>query len=240
MRYFIVEEDRSSGYTGRVDAVHKWGLPGLSNCPACNATWGGGSKDYPSVDLTPVASLADFEEARPEPIEEYERMCELVRPFLPPGAVLEPGSEFGPLVGNARGRFGPLVSPVPWWLLVQREALEKLQAEGLRGLKGCRTELRFRQRNSPELLELELLPLGRAHPDCLPRNRKPPCSRCRRNGLTRPDDSLLLLDSSTIPEHLDLFRLEDFSTAIVCTERFVNACRRLGLDGVTFFPVSSK
>jgi uncharacterized double-CXXCG motif protein len=240
MHYFIVEEDRASGYTGRVDAVHKWGLPGLLNCPACKATWGGGSKDYPSVDLTSVTSLADFEKARPEPIEEYERMCELVRPLLPLRAVLEPGSEFGPLKGNARGRFGPLVSPVPWWLLVQREALEKLQAEGLRGLKGCRTELRFRQRNSPELLELELLPLGRAHPDCLPPNRKPPCSRCRRNGLTRPEDRLLLLDASTIPKDLDLFRLEDFSTAIVCTERFVNTCRRLGLDGVAFIPVSAK
>ena len=240
MHYFIVEGDRSSGYTGSIDGTHKWGLPGIINCPGCRTTWGAGSKMYPSVDLTSVAPLADFVEARAEPFEEYERLCALVRPLLPPGAVLEPGSGLGPIVGNARGRFGSLVSPVPWWLLAQREALEKLQAEGVRGLKGCRTELRFRQRNSPELLELELLPLGRAHPDCLPKNRKPPCVRCGRLGLTRPDDSQLLLDASTIPEHLDLFRLEDFSTAIICTERFVDACRRLGLDGVTFFPVRSK
>src|SRR5690242_15267220 len=119
MDCFIIEEDRSSGYTGSVDASHKWGLPGILNCPACKATWSGISKAYPSVDLrrckkislpsfvigyrygelieaeqviyfqclTPVASLADFEKARPEPIEEYERLCELVRPLLPPGAV---------------------------------------------------------------------------------------------------------------------------------------------------------
>ncbi len=240
MRYFVVEEDRAAGYTGYVDAAHKWKLPGIFNCPGCKTTWGAGSKAYPSVDLTPVASLADFEEARAEPIEEYERLRELIRLLLPPGAVLEPGTYFGPLVGNARGRFGPLVSPVPWWLLVQREALEKLQAEGVRGLKGCRTELRFRQRNAPELLDLEILPIGRAHPDCLPPTRKPPCSRCGRHGLTRPDDRLLLLDASTIPGHLDLFRLEDFSTAIVCTEHFVDASKRLGLDGVAFHPVASK
>jgi uncharacterized double-CXXCG motif protein len=238
MQYFVVEEDRSAGYTGYVDAAHKWGLPGLFNCPACKATWSGGSKAYPSVDLTPVAALADFEEARAEPIEEYERLRELVMPLLPPEAVLEPGAAFGPLVGNARGRFGPFVMNYSFLLLVQREALEKLQAEGVRGLKGCRTELRFRQRNSPELLELEILPVGRAHPDCLPPNRKPPCSRCGRRGLTRP--SALLLDASTIPGHLDLFRLEDFSTAIVCTERFVDACQRLGLDGVAFHPLASK
>ncbi|WP_245919169.1 double-CXXCG motif protein [Melittangium boletus] len=28
--------------------------------------------------------------------------------------------------------------------------------------------------------------------------------------------------------------MEDFSTVIVCTERFVDACRRLGFDGVAF------
>ncbi|PTL85074.1 hypothetical protein DAT35_08530 [Vitiosangium sp. GDMCC 1.1324] len=237
MRYFRVKEDRST-YTGVVDAAHKRGLPGLLNCPACKATWSGGAKVYPSVDLTPVAALADFEEARPEPIEEYERMCELVRPLLPPGAVLEPGAGFGPLVGKAQGRFGPLVFPFGWWLLVQREVLEKLQAEGLRGLKGCPTQLRFRQRASPELLELELLPVGCAHPECLPPNRKPPCSRCGRLALTLPKP--LLLDAATLPEHLDVFRLEDFSTVIVCTERFVEACQRLGLDGVVFLPLPTK
>ena len=232
MRYFKVENDRSEVYTGFIDGVHKWGLPGLSNCPVCKTTWGGGAKVYPSVDLTPVAALADFETPRPEPIEEYERMCELVRPLLPPGAVLEPGAAFGPRVAKAQGRFGQFVLSTPYWPLLQREALEKLQAEGLRGLKGCPTQIRFRQRASPVLLELELLPVGHAHPDCLPPNRKPPCPRCGRVGLTRPNP--LVLDASTLPPDLDLFRLRDFSTTVVCTERFVEACQRLGLDGITF------
>ncbi|QRK08753.1 double-CXXCG motif protein [Archangium violaceum] len=238
MRHFRITEDSSSGYTGHVDAVHKWLLPGILTCPGCRTTWGGGSKAYPSVDLTPVVSLADFEEARASPIEEYEKMCELVRLLLPPGALLEPGAGLGPLVGNARGRFGPLVSLDRWWLLVQREALERLQSEGLRGLKGCRTELRFRQRKSPELLELEILPVGRTHPDCLPPERKPPCPRCHRMGLSLPEE--LLLDASTLPSDRDLFRLEDFSGVIVCTRRFVDACQRLGLDGVAFKPLPSK
>ena len=238
MQHFSIEKDRLLGYTGSVDAAHRWNLPGIFNCPACKATWGIGAKTYPSVDLTSVASLADFEEARAEPIEEYERLCDLVRPLLPPGAVLEPGVGLGPLVGSARGRFGSFFSIDPWWLLVQREVLEKLQAEGLRGLKGCRTELRFRQRNSPELLELEIHPTGRTHPDCLPPQRKPPCPRCGRLGLRLPEE--LLLEASTLPTDRDLFRLEDFSGVIVCTERFAEACQRLGLDGVAFQPVPSK
>ncbi|WP_257459398.1 SitI6 family double-CXXCG motif immunity protein [Archangium lipolyticum] len=234
MRYFNIEEDRAAGYTGEVDAAHRWKLPGIM-CSTCKATWSDGSKAYPSVDLTPVASLADFEKARAEPVDEYDRLCELIRPLLTAGAVLAPGGTFGPLVGRAQGRFGSLVSPYPWWLLVQREALERLQAEGLRGLKGCRTELRFRQRAAPELLELEILPVGRLHPDCLPPNRQPPCPRCGRDGLSLPE--VRLLDAATLPSHLDLFRLEDFSTEIICTERFVDACHRLGLDGVSFHPL---
>ncbi|MCY1075442.1 SitI6 family double-CXXCG motif immunity protein [Archangium lansingense] len=235
MQYFVIEEDRSAGYTGFVDAVHKWGLPGV-HCPACDATWSAGFI-YPSVDLTPVAALADFEEARPEPIEEYERLCELVRPLLPPGAILEPGSDFGPLVGKAQGRFGSFVMSY-FSLLVQRDALEKLQAKDIRGLKGCRTELRFRQRNSPELFELEILPMGRLHRDCLPPDYQPPCSRCGRSSIPLPDD--LLLDATTLPRDLDLFRLEDFSQVIVCTKRFADASKRLGLDGVVFQPLPVK
>ncbi|KFA93351.1 double-CXXCG motif protein [Archangium violaceum] len=237
MNYFRIREDRSTGYTGSVDAVHRWGLPGV-RCPVCQDAWSGGADAYPSVDLTPIISLADFETPRAEPIEEYERLCELVRPLLPPGARLEPGAGFGPFEGKAQGRFGPLFTDFSAILLVQREALNKLQAEGLRGLKGCPTALRFRQRNSPELLELELLPVGRIHLDCLPPNPQPPCPRCGH--LKHPLPKPPILDASTLPEHLDLFRLEDYSNVNICTGRFVDACQRLGLDGVVFLPLEAR
>jgi uncharacterized double-CXXCG motif protein len=228
MRYFSIEADRSSGCSGAVDGSYRWRLPGIM-CPACGATWSAGFR-YPSVDLTPVLALGDFEAARPEPVEEYERLRDLVRPLLPPRARLEPGSNFGPFVGKAQGRFGSFVLPLPWWLLVQREALDQLQAEGLRGLKGCHMELRFRQRRSPELLDLEILPVGRVHPECLSPDRKPPCSRCGHDDVSLPD--ALILDATTLPRDLDLFLLEDVCTVIVCTERFVDACRRLKFYGV--------
>jgi uncharacterized double-CXXCG motif protein len=235
MRYYIVEKDDSPAHTGHVDGRHKWMLPGIRRCPGCEATWSAGLAPYPSVDLTPVAALADFETARAEPIEEYERLRDMVRPLVPPGCILEPGTMLGPFTGRAQGRFGSLVLALPWWLLARREALEKLQGEGLRGLKGCRMEVRFRQREAPELLELEILPAGRAHPDCLPPDRKPPCARCGRLGLSLPRN--LLLDAATLPSHLDLFRLEDFSTVIVCSERFHDACHRLRLTGISFQPL---
>jgi hypothetical protein len=42
----------------------------------------------------------------------------------------------------------------------------------------------------------------------------------------------MLLDGASLPEHLDLFRLANFETTLVGTERFVNAVRQLGLDGI--------
>jgi uncharacterized double-CXXCG motif protein len=233
MQYFVVKEDRSAGYTGFIDAAHKWGLPGVRNCPGCNGTWAGGFA-YPSVDLTPVAVLADFEKARTEPLEEYERLRELVRPLMAPGALLEPGTTFGPSVGTAQGRFGSFTMSCLGDVMVRREALEKLQAEGGRGLKGCRMQVRFRQRNAPELLELELVPVSQLHPDCLPPGHKPPCSLCGQLGVSKPKE--LVLDARTLPSELDLFRSTDYSIEL-CTERFVDACRRHGLDGLVFLPV---
>lgn len=114
----------------------------------------------------------------------------------------------------------------PWDLLMRREALEQLQAAGVRGLKGCRTELRFRRKNPPELLEPELLPQGQLHPDCLPADRPAPCEKCGRKGWKRPEEPIL--DAASLPQDLDLFRVGDFTTMIVGTERFVEALRKRG------------
>ncbi|WP_224245004.1 SitI6 family double-CXXCG motif immunity protein [Hyalangium gracile] len=145
--------------------------------------------------------------------------CLSLRGSLPPA-----GS--GEIHGSARGGLCFLYSS--WMLLMRREALERLQAEGVQGLKGCHTELRFRQKNPPELLELELLPRGQAHPDCLPEYRPEPCTKCGRKGWKRPEE--LILRASSVPPELDAFRLEDFPTAIIASERFVETARRLGYE----------
>lgn len=162
-RFYQMREDKASRYTGTIDAAHQWGLPGV-HCPTCGATWAGGFDAYPSVDLSGLPNRHEYEEPRPEPFEEFARLREQVLPLLPPGTSLKPGSSFGPLVGAGTGSFGSFCFQNPWTLLVRPEALAKLQAEGLRGLKGCRTKLRFRQKNPPELLELEI------HPSTRPRS----------------------------------------------------------------------
>jgi hypothetical protein len=42
------------------------------------------------------------------------------------------------------------------------------------------------------------------------------------------------LQAASLPEHVDVFRLDDASTLIISSERMVAAARDLGLAGVTF------
>jgi uncharacterized double-CXXCG motif protein len=116
--------------------------------------------------------------------------------------------------------------------LVRRDALERLQAEGVRGLLGCRTELRFRQKDPPELLELQIEPCGRLHRDCIPPDLPLPCPTCGRVGFRLPEQPIL--DAASLPTDLDLFRVGNYATVIVGTERFMATVRRLELDGLTF------
>jgi uncharacterized double-CXXCG motif protein len=136
------------------------------------------------------------------------------------------------MTGKGAGRFGQLTLLFPWLMLLRHEALEQLQAAGVRGLQACPLDVRFRGKNPPALLELQLQSHGHFHPACLPPNRKPPCPTCGSDPFKLPDP--MVLDATSLPEDLDVFRMADASTVILVTERFVDAARRLELDGVTF------
>ncbi|WIG94486.1 double-CXXCG motif protein [Myxococcus sp. SDU36] len=232
-QFFLLSEDRpaTAKHGGEVDASHKWRLPGV-RCLACGATWSDVGHDYPSVDLSELPEHREFEKARPESFPEFARLRELVRPLVPPHVELPPGTHFGALMGRAFGRFGPIDWVGGIRLLMRRDALERLQAEGVRGLVGCRTELRFRQKAPPDLLELQIGPHGRLHPDCIPPDVPPPCPTCGRQSFSWPEEPIL--DAESLPPELDLFRVGNFATMVIGTARFVDAVRRLELDGIMF------
>jgi len=227
VKYYWLDEVRNPRYSGSFNAANKWSLPGV-HCPVCGAIWSNGSDSYPSVDLSHLPERDKYSARLEKNYAEFERLREQVRPLVPAGVPLKPGTRLGPLVGTAKGEFGPLLLYYPWVLLIRREALEQLQAAGVRGLKGCRTELSFRQKNPPAMLEPELVPRGRVHPDCLPPDRPAPCEKCGRVGWRLPEEPIL--EAASKPEELDLFRMDEFTQLIVCTERFVEAVRRLGFE----------
>lgn len=232
MRFYRIEGDPSPRYTGDLNAGHRWGLPGVENCPTCGAGGGAVGLQYPCVDLSNLPEHEKLHEPWPVPFEEFARLRELVRPLAPKEALLEPGSKFGPLEGTGSGYFGQLFMQNPWSLYVRREALERLQQAGVRGLQGCPIAVRFRVKHPPELLAVQLELHGQFHPDCLPPDRKPPCPTCEYEPLQRPKP--IILDAASLPEDIDLFRLRQGWTNIIANERMVDAVRRLELDGVVF------
>jgi uncharacterized double-CXXCG motif protein len=232
MKWYWLRDVPTPRYSSSYHDEHRWCLPGV-HCPVCDASWSDGSDAYPSVDLSQLPEKDKYVARLEKDYAEFERLREQVRPLVPAGVPLWPGTTFGPLVGPAKGEFGPLALYFPWILLMRREVLEQVQATGVRGLKGCRTQMRFRQKNPPDLLELELLPRGRLHSDCLPADRPAPCVKCGRRGWKRPEEPIL--DAASLPQELDLFRVGDFTTMIVGSERFVEAVRRLGFEQDVLF-----
>lgn len=232
MKFYLVEVVEPSRYTGYYHDEHKWGLPGVC-CPTCGHVGGTAGLAYPCVDLSGLPEAPVLEEAWLEKnFERYVHLRELVRPFVPAGALLKPGATFGPLVGPASGTFSPITVCFDWMMLVWPEALAALQAEGVRGLKGCLTAMRFRQKSRPELLELQIESSGVLHEDCIPPGKAEPCPACYESSFRRPEHSFLKLDS--LPSDRDIFRLANFSTMVVVTERFVTAVQRLGIEEVNF------
>lgn len=233
-RYFWLLEDWTAlaAYKGDFNAAHKWSLPGLAKCPGCSVTWASTGHNYPAVDLSALPEQEAFLKARPESFTEFVRLRELVRPLTPPGVALPPGAAFGPLVGTARGDLGPLTWQGSYLLLLRRDTFERLHTEGVRGLVGQKAELRFRQKEPPEYLELQVEPRGQLHPDCYPPDLPPPCDTCGRFKLTLPDDPIL--DAASLPTDRDVFRVGNFATVMVGTERFKEAVQRLELEGITF------
>jgi uncharacterized double-CXXCG motif protein len=232
MKFYHIKEDKAPLYTGNLNAGHRWGLPGVDNCPACGAGGGVVGLQYPCVDVSILPERKKLDRPWSVPFKEFARLRELVRPLTPKGSLLEPGTVFGPLEGTASGYFGQLFMQNPWSLYIRREALERLQEAGVRGLQGCPPNVRFRVKRPPELLALQFELHGQFHPDCLPPDRKPPCALCENEPLKRPDP--VILDATSLPTELDVFRLRQGWTTIVATERLVEAVRRLELDGVIF------
>ncbi len=220
-------------WSGTYRAERRWSLPGLEDCPGCRATWAG-VLVYPAVDLSELAGASELEDARPEPFNEYTRLREWVRPYCPPDVPLEPGTAFGPLVGSARGRWGPLTLDMET-LLVREDVLQVLAEMELGGIVPVWP--RFRRPPSPRVAELALRPRGRLHPDCLPPERPDPCSICGRREWTLPPHRWL--DPASLPEDLDVFRLEDAPTLVIVSERFADVLGRLEPSDVSLSPIGT-
>ncbi|RYZ38398.1 MAG: hypothetical protein EOO71_24090 [Myxococcaceae bacterium] len=232
MRYFSVEGlqgDAASQWSGEYRASHRWHLSGVE-CPR-EGIWAG-MDAFPSVDLSAVPEPSLVERKGPTSLVEYNRLVALIRPFVPSGLPVKAGGSFGPMVGTARGKFGPVTCWPSWQVVLREDAVELLNAEGLKGVIAVRMELKSRRSTMPALYELEARPLARLHPGCIGEWKTPGCDICGRpESFPLPPKRWLL--RSSIPEGLDVFGVAGANLHVI-SERFVEVIQRLGPADVTY------
>lgn len=228
LHLFRVRPDDPNLRTGMIDATHKWGLPGVI-CPRCGSTWGNVGLDYPAIDLSSLANEKSYRRARAVDLKEFVRLREPLARLMDPDALLLPGTQFGPLVGDGKGKFTDFAWLNLWTLLVTRENLVKLNAK-VPNLQGIIPELTFRSADHPQFLELYLPPQGEL---ALPAfGDAAPCTACGRDGRSLPDHIAIV--RSSISDDIHLFRTRNFTTLVFATDRFVKAVQDLNLVGLRF------
>ncbi|TQF13452.1 hypothetical protein FJV41_23980 [Myxococcus llanfairpwllgwyngyllgogerychwyrndrobwllllantysiliogogogochensis] len=214
MRYYTLQEREKVRWSGRYDMGRRWQLPGVS-CPTCGNTWGGGGYDYPAVDLSRLGGGAKaLERPRCVPWAEFEALRASVLPLVPSGAVVTPGSGFGPLTGRAQGRFGPVSVHMPWTLLVRPDVVRRL--DGLTGAVPVPATFR-RAGSDGELFELQVLPGG----TLVGEDRHKPCKTCGRASWVLPPPERRRL---AVPPSSDFARAT--ASVVVVSERVVEQLER--------------
>nr|ABX46802.1 hypothetical protein pMF1.19c [Myxococcus fulvus] len=231
MTYYEVQSSPEHRWSGALRAERRWSLPGLEDCPGCHETWGGGL-EYPAVDLSNLPVARELEDARPETWDEFSRLRELVRPYCPPGAQLEPGTAFGPLVGTAHGKWGPVTLEDITTLLVREDALRAMA-----GLNLTHAWPQLRRQPTMRIAEIQLAPAGRLAPECTRPGRPTPCAVCGRRGGLLPHR--YWLDAESIPADADAFRPTDATSLVIVSGRMADRINDLEASDITLAPIGT-
>ena len=219
-----------------IEGKHRWGLPGVT-CEACT-TWANRGSEYPGVELPAVVDKSRYVPTlkpipnTPVASAVLDELRSAIRHVFPSRAELPPGTKFGKFVGAARGTLTDFCWWASWTLFVKRGGYERLIKAGVKGLLAVETEIIHRGRISSELLEFQVEPWARLARVSLPEDGAPKCKICGRRAISAPPRTVL--EASSIPRGIDLFRGAEMTTWFFATERFYDTVRGLGLEGVEF------
>lgn len=227
-RVFPPFDEWEPPYKYEIKGKRKWHLPGV-DCPVCRESWGSVGLSYPAFDLSSLPNAKEYLKARCEPLEQWKRLQEALKPAVPEGTSLAPGASFGPLSGSATGRYGDFAWFGRWTLLLQKKTLDLLESAGIRSLLAAKTEMKFTAKNPPDLLELHIEPGAWLTPGA---RAKKACRGCGRRNYSKP--KTIVIDRATVPPDRALFRLHDLPTHIICTQEFRDAVSYFDFSNIDF------
>lgn len=234
MKYYRIKPDYSDEKQNYLEASHKWSLPGVS-CNICNQIWSNVGIEYPSIDISEMAFSKKLEKGWVASLAEFESFQTEIGKTFAEYKIFPPGTEFGCLVGKEVGRksgyFNDFIWNLPWTIIMNEIALNKLQIEKLNLPQTIKPIIKFKTQPQ-KIYEFEVLPLGNLLNTIYENSQDKACLGCGRIGGSMPSE--IVVEKKSIPDDLDIFRLSNFSTIIVTTERFVETVNRLELRGALF------
>ena len=234
--FLVFYEGFSASDLDQLRVDRKWGLPGVK-CSVCQESWGEVGIAYPSVDLTNLPEESQYRRFWPVSLEEFQERQRPVLRLIPDGSKPPPGTHLGPLVGAGRGGpFADFVWVNPWTLLAQSSAWERLRTTDVKLPKAVPALIKFKKPNEYMFVELELEPRTLMARSAFGHDL-PQCKACGRVEATMPDN--IVIQQSSIPSDVDIFRDRLMPTLVLATDRFVQAVNRLKLTGLEFREVQT-
>ena len=187
---------------------------------------------YPSVDLKQMTLDSPIEKYLPDRVEvEWEEYLELARPiqeFLGVNTLIWPNTKLGPSMGRIKKAPDAINSSYACDMYLREDAFMALDKCGI-NLKVAKSRVRPHKKHILTLYDVEI-------PAVASLNRAKKESRCRYCGLSEMSEDIVV-DKSSVPRDVDVFKLREDPFRIVLSERFVDFVEKLGLTGMPVNPV---
>lgn len=230
MKLFSLEMDYSERSAGRIDGHHKWSLPGVT-CPFCGSSWSSAGLEYPGIDLGTLRDEHLYRKARNEPLNVYLSLGQQITKEFPELTILKPGTLFGPIVGKTVGRVEGFIWQTSWTVCLERTAMEKLNESDLSLPISVKVE-QTPNVETREVYEFHLPLKGHLINGVYDGLQRVYCTACGRDSASLPNQIQIAITS--IPSDFDIFRVTNFNTLVLVTERFVETVRKLKIRGACF------
>ena len=216
-----------------VNATHKWAIPGIK-CTACGTTWANTGLAYPGVDLSYLPCVEAYQDQWPIAPDRFDELRDKVLPLVPPKSLVLPGTEFGPLTGDIQGQFDQAVFiwVNPWTLLLRRDAQQYFHNSGVILPITLDTDLTYKGKLCSTLVELQIEARASILQYDKTTRSETACFLCGHHPMLRPEP--VIIQEACLPDDLDLFRLREFTTLILATERFFRVCQELAITDLLF------
>ena len=226
--FSIVPDDKGWGYSHPyvINASRECCIPGLI-CKNCNSTWAKTGIIYPTMNWSQFSLIMNSIKPDPISIDVYKSLINKIIKILEKEIVMFPGTQFGPLIGKAKGEMGDFTWLNPWTPLVKGSVLNKLRLEGIE-LYFEKARIQFPKKVKEAYFELEAHPRANVVLDDAQDSWQ--CPVCGRTTLKKP--KFLMIARDSFDDSVSVQRCLEFPTILIVNERLADAVRNLKLTNV--------